>query len=86
MGSTTVRIPDELHEQAKRAEINVSLACLHGIRLHLGLVCPYKEPCKCSNVAAKLQALLLVAQDQLKESKENYTRLKNYVANQKEGK
>jgi len=83
MGSTTVRIPDELHEQAKRAEINVSLACLHGIRIHLGLKCPIKDECKCFEAKEKLQSLLLSAQKELEESKENYMRLKTYVANQK---
>lgn len=77
MATTTVRIPDKLHAEAKEAGINVSLACLHGIRIHLGLKCPILPNCNCFKKSETLQDLLLKSQEELEKCWENYKRLKN---------
>lgn len=79
MGTTTVRIPDELHNEAKRQGINVSLACLHGIRMHLGLKCPTIENCKCFKKAEMLQDLLLKMEQRFLEYEDKFRRQKDHV-------
>lgn len=76
---TTIRIPDELHKEAKKQRINVSLACLHGIRIHLGLKCPILENCKCFKKTAILQDLLLQMEQRFIEAEDKFRRQRDYA-------
>jgi len=79
MGVTTVRIPDDLHNEAKILGINVSLACLHGIRIHLGLKCAQKQKCKCYMKAELLQDLLLKMEQKFLDMEDKFKRQKDHA-------
>ena len=79
MRNVTISIPIELYNKAKHERINVSFASTLGIRVQLGLSCPIEGGCKCELKSARLQALLLSAQDDVNRLEEEYQQLKLYA-------